>query len=62
MFVEFIVLFIAMLATAYFFHVRFNTTLSVILFKTEEGMMSAVLGLVSMLIAVLFWAIYIIWF
>ena len=62
MFVEFIVLIIAMLSTAYFFHMRFNTTLSVILFKTEEGMMSAVLGVISMVIAVLFWAIYIIWF
>ena len=62
MFGKFIVLFIAMLASAYFLHVRINTTLSVIIFKTEEGMFSAVLGIISMIVAVLFWSIYIIWF
>lgn len=62
MFGKFIVLFIAMLASAYFLHVRINTTLSVIIFKTEEGMLSAVLGIISMIVAVLFWSIYIIWF
>lgn len=61
-FLKFFILLVAMLTTAIFVNSRFATAISLIVYRTDEDIQSTKVSLITMVVAVVAWSIYITWF